>query len=360
MLITANNYGLIVVPPTKTDWIAGEISGITYKVLCTDWNPHLPTEESQIGVYFDTMACVTFSALNICEAIINYYLANKLLTTEQEAFLRDGGYIDENGKVNFSDRFTAKMSGTTRLGNSLTAVWDSIKQHGLLPEKDWAYPRTQRAPVFVWEDYYMEIPQALKDKALKFKEFFDVLYEWVLTGAAKANKKTHDLVAYHSKQAPLQIAAPVCPGWNNVQVASCDLTQPGHATMVFGENVYFDDFDHYNPFKKQLASDYPIPYILKGFVIPKPKAEPFLHLFLEDLVLKTSSDEVKWLQKALFLNGCLYDSEWKNIQDIETWGGYFGENTERAVKAFQKKYGIRTTGMVGPITRKKLNSLFNR
>jgi hypothetical protein len=38
--------------------------------------------------------------------------------------------------------------------------------------------------------------------------------------------------------------------------------------------------------------------------------------------------------------------------------GYFGELTEKAVKRFQSKYGIRVTGEVGPQTRAKLNELF--
>lgn len=37
--------------------------------------------------------------------------------------------------------------------------------------------------------------------------------------------------------------------------------------------------------------------------------------------------------------------------------GYFGVATERAVKNFQKKYGLEQVGIVGPKTRALLNSL---
>jgi N-acetylmuramoyl-L-alanine amidase len=40
--------------------------------------------------------------------------------------------------------------------------------------------------------------------------------------------------------------------------------------------------------------------------------------------------------------------------------GLYGPCTERGVKAFQKKYGISQTGVVGPLTRAKLNQLFSR
>ncbi len=38
--------------------------------------------------------------------------------------------------------------------------------------------------------------------------------------------------------------------------------------------------------------------------------------------------------------------------------GYFGALTEKAVKKFQAKYGIEAIGIVGPLTRTKLNALY--
>ena len=37
--------------------------------------------------------------------------------------------------------------------------------------------------------------------------------------------------------------------------------------------------------------------------------------------------------------------------------GYYGPLTEKAVKKFQEKYSIQSTGFVGPITRAKINQL---
>ena len=47
----------------------------------------------------------------------------------------------------------------------------------------------------------------------------------------------------------------------------------------------------------------------------------------------------------------------QSILNINPATGYFGPITFKAVVAFQRAYGIPTTGTVGPITRAKLNSL---
>ena len=116
-----------------SDFLLGAIS---YEEVCEDWTPFLPKGEKQHGLYFDTMACVTFSALNIIEIQLNFMVANSLMSEESVKFFSDEGYL-LNGQFNFSDRFTAKMSGTTKDGNYLQKVWDSIRNHGLLSEKDW-------------------------------------------------------------------------------------------------------------------------------------------------------------------------------------------------------------------------------
>lgn len=40
--------------------------------------------------------------------------------------------------------------------------------------------------------------------------------------------------------------------------------------------------------------------------------------------------------------------------------GYFGQGTEAGVKAFQRSQGIMSDGVVGPVTMKRIGSVFNR
>jgi hypothetical protein len=70
------------------------------------------------------------------------------------------------------------------------------------------------------------------------------------------------------------------------------------------------------------------------------------HVFVETLRKGSYSAEVGELQKRLTAEG-LYSGP------ITT---FFGPLTEAAVKAYQTKYGIPPTGVVGPLTRAKLNS----
>lgn len=272
-----SNSGLLISPPRVTDFIAGGITGITPEVRLEtgDWTPYLPQDEMQVGVYFDTMACVTFSALNVIETQLNFMLANEKFTVDTIQKLTDLGVLKDR-QFNFSDRFTAKMSGTTRQGNYLVKVWDSIRNDGLLSEADWSYPREQRQPVFDWDDYYKEIPQELKDKAKKILEVLEFKYEWLTSG----NNATKTQIEEWQKMAPIQIATAICPPWNSTEVIlGCSLSV-GHATMVSKASTleYIDIFDHYNPFRKRLDNNYPIPFALRGVVSIKNSNLPPLNM----------------------------------------------------------------------------------
>lgn len=269
------NTGFLEAPPRETDWIAGGSSLIEFKQMnhMGAWTLFLPREERQGGVYFDSMACVTFSALNCLEAQVRAHIAYQRMSREMIKELKDEGYFNEYLEFNLSDRFTAKMSGTTKQGNYFVNVWDSIRKHGVIPEGDWAWNTDQRNPVFCWDDFYSEIPQALKDKGLRFLAILEkygwlIKYEWIPTDLAA--------IQTHLYQAPVQIAAPVCHGWGTDEVVKTCSLSPSHATMVEGvyrkwqsKNEYIHDFDHYKPFRKQLALDYPISYAIKGVLMPK-------------------------------------------------------------------------------------------
>lgn len=342
------NTGLLIRPPQPTDSIAGAESIITYEEINANWGEYLPTEEKQKFDLFDTLGCTTFSLLNSVESQVNYLIRNKL-TKEQIKKLEDLGYLDGNYKFNCSDRFTAKMSGTTKKGNYQTNVAYSIRHDGILPERDWL-----PSDKFEWDEYYAEIPQALKDKAKEILEIFEFRYEWVITPEYKEH--VNEILDYHLKQAPVQIAAPVCPKWNNKGVVpTCPLIESSHATMVYGQNSSIEDFDHYVPFKKKLALDYPIPWGLKMVVLIKkaPEDEPtFKYKFNVNLKYGDhASPEIRKLQEALqslrYMKKGLF--------------GPYGPQTALAVSKLQTDNGIfGNNGMdFGPKTRAVMNKLYN-
>jgi len=358
-MLSKNSGVLIRVKPT--DFRVGAESGIIFESRTDgDWSLYKPTDELQYNKYFDSMACVTFSALNIIEFQVNWMIMTNKIPEEKVLRMKELGYIDENGRFNCSDRFTAYMSGTTKNGNYLDAVWDSICKHGLLPEKDWKFEGD-----FDWDKYYEDPGQERKDKAKLILEILEIKYEWVLTGAGTLSQIQLEILAEHSKQAPLQIAAPVCPGWNsNTVILPCGKTQSEHATAIhkIGENIH--DYDHYVPFEKVLSKYYYIPYVMKGVVTLKKEpvvapVEKFSFHFTHSVRLGDNCLEVKQLQKALQLNGCFPST-------VNTTG-YYGTITQLAVRKFQEKYKLANMFTIrfingrwtGPATIKKLNQLYS-
>jgi len=88
--------------------------------------------------------------------------------------------------------------------------------------------------------------------------------------------------------------------------------------------------------------------ILEVRTFPKLDLTNFKHTFASYLSLGMSGPEVLALQMALVKDGDL------NVRPT----GFFGTLTFSSVRTFQKKYGIISTGFVGPISIKKLNQLY--
>jgi hypothetical protein len=369
------NTGVLIAPPKTTDFMFGGETGIIAenRIDSGNWNPFVLLDEWQATPYFDTMACVSFSALNCVEAQANYLLQMGKISAENKLKLKQWGFLDEFDRFNFSDRFTAYMSGTTKQGNYMHKVWDSIRKDGLLPENDWTYEMRSHDSKFNWDDYYKDPGQERKDKAKKILEILDIKYEWVTSGASEMNQTIRDVMASNLKQAPLHIASATCWPWNTTEIIkNCGSKVTTHATMIYNIeqiNKWFDCYDHYIPFRKRLAWDYIIPYIIKGVVTPKesvptpidPNNPPsFKHKFEKPLYFgMRNSPEVQKLQKALKIDGCF------PINVFET--GNYLNITRLAVEKFQKKYKVAgwyelfiVKGQnVGPKTMAQLNKLFN-
>lgn len=247
------NYGVIDLPLSPTDWLAGSIPYVDRQA---DWSQFLPQDEPQ-SQGFDTMACVSFSALNVIETQLSWYLASAGLPEAHKTYLQG---VSVNGRVNFSDRFLAKASGTTVRGNALTIVADTIRHMGLVKETSWPSDWDN------WDDYYAPIPGNILSEARQFTDLWNVEYEVVWSSNDQMNL---DTLNYHLKQAPLQIATRVCPGWGGGTIPKCDPYPTQHATELYGVDSAYQIYDSYNPYPKLLASDYNIPYVLKLVVTPK-------------------------------------------------------------------------------------------
>jgi hypothetical protein len=162
-----------------------------------DWRPHITIEDKQYSNNTDTMACISFSDINDLE------IQNNFLTGQS---------------VNFSDRFIAKLSGTTKQGNYVDKVANTVMQYGLVLDSQWPTPQN-----FTWDSYYSAIPQNVISKAIKV----DISAQSIPFDVAS--------LQYHLKQCPIQI------------------TIPGHAIVLLhieGNTAYY--FDTYPPYVKTM------------------------------------------------------------------------------------------------------------
>jgi len=273
MLKPNSNDGVLHREPDPTDWLAGAID---LKEVCDDWTPYLPADEKQVFKNFDSMACVSFSAINAIETQLNFLIKTGRMSVGNIEWLNDNRYL-KNGLVELSDRFTAKMSGTTKQGNYMTAVWDSIRNDGVIPDSD--------APAnedFKWEDYYCEMPQELKNKGKEFTNRFEVQYEWIFWNNSTINI---NLLRNHIKQAPIQIATLVCPTWNTGDVKACGCGG-GHAHIIYKIDDAYRDFDSYPPYRKKLSSDYCIPSAMKAVITERALSKEEIAAGLQRVLLE--------------------------------------------------------------------------
>lgn len=237
------NYGLIEDNRHIKDWMMGGSSPVEFSFLTDDWTPYLPEKEYQYNPgKFDTMACVSFSALNVLETLFNYYLQKHKVPLEDYEWLRDKGYM-KNGKINFSDRYIAKLSGTTKRGNTYRNVADAIRKYGLIPEDMWTMHSS-----YHWSDYYTDVPQHLIDIGSEFKERFGVFYEFVMF---------YDVVEAMTTS-PIQTGVYAWTAKNKFGIYTQRSKTTNHAVMRFKKSTlgYPTIFDHYDNIVKKFVANY--------------------------------------------------------------------------------------------------------
>lgn len=275
---TPRKTGFLELPPRPRDWIAGAISGIEYEEINPgSWLDYIPSGEEQVGKYYDTYSCVSFSANNVLETQLSYLIENGLLGggrythDENYQWLADNDYLGLDGRPNFSDRWLAIKSGTTQSGNYLVTVADTFRKIGPVPE---VLVPSGYETAKTWQEY-MTLPDTPSESELKslgeeFLRRFTVAYEWLFTTyQGSPDPYPYEMIRKHLKQAPLQIALPVCSPWNTEEIIyPCGKYTAQHAVMLYSEVQFREIFDSYKPFGKRLSENYYIPYAFKLIIKP--------------------------------------------------------------------------------------------
>ncbi len=219
------NYGLQILEAYEQDPRLSRFGGISKldKIVLQadrDWRSFLPPPEIQNAGGYERLACVTYSALNVLETI---------------AFRKFGIHL------NFSDRFTAKMSGTTHDGNNFSEVAESIRKlHGCVPEEAW--PDTLAG----WEEYYKEVAEEVVRLGKLFFEDWVIEYEAVWD--------TVDQLWEALQYAPLQVGIYAYgPEVNGIFQRS--ESRGNHAVELVHavEGEHWEIYDHYARSSKKLA-----------------------------------------------------------------------------------------------------------
>ena len=242
---------LILEPLDHQDYLLGGDNGIFNEVLFKNGNciEYLPSDERQKRYNLETFACASFAPCNVLEIIFNCLIANNRLMDEDVEWLRDNGYFDEKGKINFSDRFIAKLSGTTRQGNTFKRPADTIRHLGLVPERQWDYPRNQYNKRLEWDHYYQNIPDSIIKVGEEFKKRFDLNYEIVFRNDFK----------FALQYSPLVVGVYAWIKKDNIYINRGN--KANHASVLaFSDFTAHLDYDTYDPFLKRLDTNYKFHY----------------------------------------------------------------------------------------------------
>lgn len=135
-----------------------KFGAVTNKIVIEPTGQYLdfaPMAEMQSGSQGDKMDCVSESSTNVQKVLFERLF---------------------NVKDRHSVRFLAKMSGTTRNGNSLYSVALTARNKGFAFEMDW--PRNCD---MTWDEYYAEIPNDVISKAADNISNYELNYEMVAT-----------------------------------------------------------------------------------------------------------------------------------------------------------------------------------
>lgn len=274
---------------SEKDWQFGALSqpGLV-SIPSAERENYLPKGETQFNQVTDFQDCASRSPVNHLEALFTYHYLHGM-KPENKQWMEQRGYY-KDGKVTFSDRYIANLSGTTKQGNSLKAPVDTIRTKGLIPKS--LLPKTE---TMTWEEYYAPVTQPLKDLGQEFLKRFTINYEQVnLNHFADVLKDDCIGTAGYAWPIPVNGVYPKASGAFN------------HAFLIYRLPQWqvYDNYAEYNPesgvmegndFTKTLAENYLFfDYGYRVYVSEEKVVDP-----LNSLPTEQSKPLWKWLYEML-------------------------------------------------------------
>lgn len=217
-----------------------------------NWLPYMtkPYETQYTG--FDQLNCTTKSGMHMVEAILNYFYKNKLFSVpEMYTLLEKGGYLNSNGDIDLSERFTAKMAGTTRNGLAQDKFWQSINRDGFVPKKVW--PETG---ITDWTTYYKKIPADVKAAGARSAKIFQ--WAWKVIENGNWNAPNLPKIREALTHSPIHFSTCLCNRDYAGVMRYCGSKIYQHAMTLYSVGDYQNILDQYDPFLRKSESSYPM------------------------------------------------------------------------------------------------------
>ena len=282
--------GFISVKPTDTDYIhkEGSFGFVSKSKLLPDknWKRFRSKAEKQKREQRETMACVTFSAMNALEELVNFYLQDDKDESKEIANIFKQFGLIKDGEADFSDRYIAKLSGTTIRGNSQSRVANAIRHYGLVPEDMWGWDT---------DNYYANVSKNVIAKGKELLEYIEFKYEWVNPS------EFNDVKIY----APIQTSMYYRPPSIKNGIYQYTGLRKNHAVVndCYEDKKYDGIYNTYEPFDEKVAWNFNLGMGMLFTIKLKKKLPNPVDKFVEDFdgknVKHKDSPAVYFIQKGL-------------------------------------------------------------
>lgn len=242
------------------------------------------TGEKQATNYTDPWTCVFESITKQIAVLLGWKAKTDPGILK---ILQDLKCIDEFGKINFSARFSAWMSGMRHsgVGTTYERALDSMRKVGLLGENNW--PTTDD---LTEGEYFADPGQDNKDLALKFLDWFTLNYEYIVRDFMKSYS-TAEQIAEAAKYGTIAgcVDGQYDYDENGLIGYEGKVLRYNHSVGYVDKPSWYDILDSYEPFKKRFVPDYKIgyPVILycnskkKAMKLIKVKGKPAVYVYSE-------------------------------------------------------------------------------
>lgn len=227
-------------------------------VMDGNWFPYMSLPYETQYTNFDQKNCVTKSGMHSVEAILNYFYKNRLFPNQgMYDLIEKGGFLNAQGYIDLSERFTAKMAGTTQAGLAMDKFWESINRDGIVPKSAYSDPT-----ITTWEEYYRPVPQAVIEAGKRAAQIFQ--WNWKVI---KNNEWNAPVIAdlknalYHS---PLHFASEL--GTHDFDGIDRPTGKQvyAHARTIFRVDDFIETLDQYPypDFLHKLSLDFPMACVI--------------------------------------------------------------------------------------------------